>query len=150
MLVTVDNLQGNVHQFHLEGDVGFVTLADNPLVAIDVHDVVCGQVLHIDEREGGEAHKDEYITNEGETVFVELMGHDSLQFFLGQKLPFLAVRADVELCEWVTGNLSVLMRSQYNTFQPHTPLPDCSIGQSSVCAEIGSKVLDKLWCQFKH
>ena len=44
MLVAVDNLQGYVHQFPLKGDVGFVTLADDPLVAIDVHNVVRGQV----------------------------------------------------------------------------------------------------------
>ena len=50
VLVAVDNLQGNVHQFHLEGDVGLVTLADNPLVTVDVHDVVRRQVLHVDKR----------------------------------------------------------------------------------------------------
>ena len=57
VLVAVDNLQGYVHQLHLEGDVGLVSLTDNPLVAADVHDVVRGQVLHVDEREGGEAHE---------------------------------------------------------------------------------------------
>ena len=38
MLVAVDNLQGYVHQLHLKGDVGLVTLADNPLVTVDVHE----------------------------------------------------------------------------------------------------------------
>ena len=63
MLVAVDDLQGYVHQLHLEGDVGLVTLADDPLVAVDVHDVVRGQVLHIDEREGGEAHEYKDVAN---------------------------------------------------------------------------------------
>ena len=78
MLVTVDNLQGNVHQFHLEGDVGFVTLADNPLVTVDVYDVVRGQVLYVNEREGGEAHEYKNVTHEGQIVVLELMGYDSL------------------------------------------------------------------------
>ena len=78
------------------------------------------------------------------------MGHDSLQFFLGQKLPFLAVGADVELRERVTGNLAIIVRPHHDTFQPHTSLPDSSIGQPTVCAEVGSEVLDELWCQFQH
>ena len=60
MLVAVYNLQGNVHQLYLEGDVRLVTLADNPLVTVDVYDVVRGQVLYVNEREGGEAHEYKY------------------------------------------------------------------------------------------
>ena len=77
-------------------------LLDNPLVAVDVHDVVRGQVLHIDEREGGEADEYKDVTLEAEIVIVKLMGYDGFQFFFSQKLPFLAVRTDVELCERVT------------------------------------------------
>ena len=70
---------------------------DNPLVTVDVHDVVRRQVLHVDEREGGEAHEYKNVTNKGEIVILELMGYDGLQFIFGQELPFLAIRADVEL-----------------------------------------------------
>ena len=91
VFVAVDNLQGYVHQLHLKGNVGLVALADNSLVTIDVYDVVRGQVLHVDEREGGEAHEYKNVTHEGEIVILELMGYDSLQFLLGQELPFLAV-----------------------------------------------------------
>ena len=107
MLVAVDNLQGYVHQLHLEGNIGLVSLADNPLVAVDVHDVVRGQVLHVNEREGGEADKYKNVTNEGQIVVLELMGYDSLQFVLGQEFPFLAVGADVELRERVLAGASV-------------------------------------------
>ena len=107
MLVAVDDLQGYVHQLHLERNVGLVSLTDNPLVAIDVHDVVCGQVFYVDEREGGEAHEYKDVTHKGEIVVLELMGYDSLQFFLGQELPFLTVGADVELCKWVLAGASV-------------------------------------------
>ena len=124
MFVAFDNLQGDVHQLHLEGDVGLVTLADNPLVTVDVHDVVRRQVLHVDEREGGEAHEYKNITNEGEIVILELMGYDGFQFALSQELPFLTVGADVELCERVTGNLAIVVCPHHDTFQPHTPLPD--------------------------
>ena len=103
MLVPVDNLQGNVHQLYLEGDIGLVSLADDPLVAVDVHDVVHRQVLHVNERKGGEAHEYKNVTHEGQIIVLELMGYDSLQFILSQKLPFFAVRADVELGKWVTG-----------------------------------------------
>ena len=109
VLVAVYNLQGNVQQLYLEGDVGLVTLADDPLVTVDVHDVVRRKVLHVDEREGCEADECKNVTNEGEIVIVELMGYDGLQFFLCQELPFFAVRADVELRERVTGNLAVIM-----------------------------------------
>ena len=93
MLVAVDNLQGYVHQLHLEGDVGLVSFADNPFVTIDVHDVVRRQVLHVDEREGGEADKDEDVANESQVVILKLMRHDGFQFVFGQELPFLAVLA---------------------------------------------------------
>jgi len=107
VFVAFDNLQGDVHQLHLEGDIRLVTLADNPLVTIDVHDVVRGQVLHVDEREGGEAHEYKNVTHEGEIVILKLMGYDCLQFFLGQELPFLTVRADVELRKRVLAGASV-------------------------------------------
>ena len=150
MFVAVDNLQGNVHQFHLEGDVGLVSLADNPLVAVDVHDIVRRQVLHVDEREGREAHEYKNVTHEGEIVILELMGYDGFQFFLGQEFPFLAVRTDMELRERVTGDLAVVVCPQHDTFQPHTSLPDGSVSQSSICTEIGCEVLNELWCQFQH
>jgi len=107
VLVAVDNLQGYVHQLHLEGDIRLVTFADDPLVAVDVHDVICRQVLHVDEREGGEAHEYKNVTHKGQIVVIELMGYDGLQFFFGQELPFLAVGTDVELCERVLAVASV-------------------------------------------
>ena len=55
-----------------------VAMRDYPLVAVDIHDVVCCQVLHVNEREGGEAHKDEDVTHEGQIVVLELMGYDCL------------------------------------------------------------------------
>ena len=57
-------------------DVGLVTLTDYPLVSIDVHNVVRCQVLHVDEREGGEAHEYKNVTNEGQIVILELMGYE--------------------------------------------------------------------------
>ena len=84
-----------------------MSLTDNPLVTVDVHDVVRRQVLHVDEREGGKAYEYKNVTNEGQIVVLELMGYDGLQFFLCQKLPFLAVGADVELRERVLAGASV-------------------------------------------
>ena len=107
MLVAVDNLQGYVHQFHLEGDASLMSMADYPFVAVDVHDVVRSQFLHVNERQRGEADKDEDVTNEGEIGVVELMRNNSFQFVFGQELPFLAVGTDVELCERVLAVASV-------------------------------------------
>ena len=84
-----------------------MTMTDNPLVTADVHDVVCRQVLHVDEREGGEAHKNEDIANKSQIVVLELMGYDGLQFIFGQELPFLAIRADMELRERILAGASV-------------------------------------------
>jgi hypothetical protein len=41
----------------------------------------------------------------------------------------------MKLCKWVTRNLAVIMRSKNNAFQPHTTLPDGSVGKSSVRAD---------------
>ena len=70
-----------------------MTVPDYPFVAVDVHNVVSRQFLHVNEREGGEADKDEDVANESQAVIFKLMRHDSFQFFLGQELPFLAVLA---------------------------------------------------------
>ena len=109
VFVAVDNLQGDVHQLHLEGDIRLVSLTDNPLVTVDVHDVVRGQVLHVYEREGGEAHEYKNVTHKGKIVVLEFMGYDGFQFFLCQELPFLAIGTDVELGKRVTGNLTVVV-----------------------------------------
>ena len=84
-----------------------MTLADNPLVTVDVYDVVRHQVFHVNEREGGKAYEYKNVTHEGEIVILKLMGYDGLQFFLGQELPFLAVGADVELGKRVLAGASV-------------------------------------------
>ena len=47
-----------------------------------------------------------------------------------------------------TRDLAIIVRPQHNTFQPHTALPDSAACQSSLRAEIGSEVLDKVGCQF--
>ena len=52
VLVAFNNLQGYVHQFHLKGDARLVTVADNPLITVDINDVVRCQFLHVNEREG--------------------------------------------------------------------------------------------------
>ena len=85
-----------------------MTFADDPLVAVDVHDVVRGQVFYVDERKSGEAHEYKNVTHEGQIVIIELMRYDGLQFVLSQEFPFLAVGADVELRERVTRNLAVV------------------------------------------
>ena len=84
-----------------------MSLADNPLVAVDVHDVVRRQVLHVDEREGSEADEYKDVANKSQIVVLELMGNDGLQFVLGQELSFLAVGANVELRERVLAGASV-------------------------------------------
>ena len=70
-----------------------MSMADNPLVTINVHNVVRSQFLYVNKREGREADKDEDVTNEGEIGVVELMRNNSFQFVFGQELPFLAVLA---------------------------------------------------------
>ena len=61
MLVAVDNLQGYVHQFHLEGDVRLMSMADYPFVTVNIYDIVRSQFLHVNERQGGETDKDENV-----------------------------------------------------------------------------------------
>ena len=93
MLITVNDLQGYVHQFHLVGDASLMSMANNPLVTINVNDVVGCQFLHINKREGSEADKDEDVANESQVVVLKLMRYDGFQFVFSQELPFLAVLA---------------------------------------------------------
>ena len=65
-------MQGYVHQFHLEGDVGLVTFADDQLVAVDVHNIVRRQVLHVNEREGGKAYEYKDVTNESQIIILAM------------------------------------------------------------------------------
>ena len=70
-----------------------MSMSDYPFVTVDIYDVVRSQFLHVNERQRGEADKDEDVTNEGEIGVVELMRNNSFQFVFGQELPFLAVLA---------------------------------------------------------
>ena len=64
-------------------DARLVTMADNPFVAIDVHDVVRRQFLYVNKRKGCKADKDEDVANEGKIIVLKLMRYDCLQFFFG-------------------------------------------------------------------
>ena len=80
-----------------------MSMADYPFVTIDVHDVVRSQFLYVNEREGGEADKDEDVTNESKIIVLKLMRHDSFQLVFSQELPSLAVGTDMELYATGTG-----------------------------------------------
>ena len=78
-----------------------------------------GQFLNIHEREGGETGKDKDVTDVCELAVCELVCHNRFQFILRQILPFLYIRADVELCKGVAWYQSVVMSFHDHTFQPH-------------------------------
>ena len=122
----------------------------NPFVTVHVDDVIGGEFFHVHETQSGEADKDKGVTDESEVGILKLIRDDGFQFFFCQIGSFLAVGTDMELREWVTGYLAVIMRSQHNTFQPHATLPDGSVCQSSVIAEIDRELFDELRCQFQH
>lgn len=107
MLITLNDLQGYIHQFHLVGYVGLVAVRHNPLVTIDVHDVICCQILHV--YEGSCRPTDEYddVTDKGQASILKLMGHHQFQFFLRQELTFLAVGTNMELGKRVLAGASV-------------------------------------------
>jgi len=102
VLVTVDNLQGYIHQFHLIGYGGtigahhrLVAMRNNPLIAVDVHNVIGSQVLHVHECQCRPTNKHEDVTYEGKVGILKLMGHHLLQFLFCQKFTLLAVWADM-------------------------------------------------------
>ena len=82
VFVAVDNLQGYVHQLYLVRDACLVTVADNPLVTVDVHDVVRSQFLNVNKRQGGETDKDEDVTHKGKIIVLKLMRHNGFQLIL--------------------------------------------------------------------
>ena len=102
------------------------------------------------ERKSGEADKYKSITHKGKVGILKLMSHDCLQFILCQICPFLAIRTDMKLCEWITGNLAVVVCPKNDPFQLHTTLPDGCIGKTAVRTEIDGELLDELWGKFQH
>ncbi len=106
-LVTLNDLQRYIHQFHLVGYVGLVAVRHNPLVTVDVHNIIGCQVLHVNESQSRSTDEHEDVTDKGQVGILKIMGHHLFQLFLRQELTFLAVRADVELCKRVLAGASV-------------------------------------------
>lgn len=148
--VAFDNLKGHCQQFHLIGYTSLMTLADNPFLTIDLHDVVRSQFLQVHKRQGGEVHEHEEVTHKGEVRILKLMRHYPLQFLFSQKGTLLALGTDMELCKHVALYLAVVMGAAYDSFQVHTRQPDGGTGQTSVIAEIDCKLLDEVGGEFLH
>ncbi len=150
VLVSLYDLQGNIHQFHLKGYVGLLAMRHNPLVAVDVNNVICCQVLHVHKRQCRPADKDEDVAHKSQVRILKLMGHHQLQLILRQEFTFLAVRAYMKLGKGITGYLAIIVRSHYHTLQPHAALPDSSARQTSIRTKVGCELFDEVWCQLQH
>ena len=51
-----------------------------PLIAVDVHNVVGCQVLHVNESQSRPADEDEDVTDKGQVGILKIMGHHQFQF----------------------------------------------------------------------
>lgn len=71
--VLPDYLQWNIQQLHLERYACLVSLGNNPLLAVYVHNIVRGQFPDVCKAECGEAGKDEKVTSESERCIGKLM-----------------------------------------------------------------------------
>ena len=120
--------RSNFQQFNLIGYTRLVTLADNPFLAVHLHDVVRSQFLQVHERQGGEVHKYEKVADKGKIGILKLMRHHGFKFFFCQECAFLTLGADVELCEHVALYLPVVMGTAYDSFQMHARQPDSGLG----------------------
>ena len=123
VLVAFDYMHGNIKQFHLERDIGLVPLADYPFLAVHFHDFIRSQFLHVHKTKGGEAGEDEKVTHQCECGIFKLVCHDGLYLVFCQILPFLHVRADMELCKRVSRYQPVIMRPHHHSLQPHAVEP---------------------------
>ena len=72
-----------------------VTMRNNPLVAVDVHNIIGSQVLYVHECQCRPTDKDEDVTDESKVGILKIIGHHLFQLFLRQELTFLAIRADM-------------------------------------------------------
>ena len=150
ILVAFDYLHGNIKQFHLERDIGLVPLADYPFLAVHFHDFIRSQFLHVHKTKGGEAGENEKVTHQCECGIFKLVCHDGLYLVLRQILPFLHIRADVELRKRVSRYQSVIVRPHYHAFQPHAVEPYRGVLQPPFGCKISRKLLDEVGCQFEH
>lgn len=64
MLVSFDYQQGYIKQFYLEGNICFVTFADNSFLTINFYDFIRCQFLHVHKTECRETGKHEQVTDE--------------------------------------------------------------------------------------
>lgn len=71
--VLPDYLQWNIQQLHLERYTCLVSLGNNPLLAVHVHNIVRGQFPDVCEAECGETGKYEQVTSESKRGIGKLM-----------------------------------------------------------------------------
>ena len=125
-------------------------LADYPFLAVHFHDFIRGQFLHVHETKGGEAGEDEKVTHQCECGIFKLVCHDGLYLVFRQILPFLHIRADVELRKRVSRYQPVIVRTHHHAFQPHAVEPYRGVFQPPFGGKISRKFLDEVGCQFEH
>ena len=150
ILVPFDYLQGNIQQLHLERDICLMPFRQYPFLTVHLHYFVRCEFFHIHERQGGEAGENEQIPHQCEGGVVKLVRHDSFDFVLCQILPFLNIRADMELRKRISRYQSVIVRTHDHAFQPHAVQPDGGVFQSPFSRKISRKLLDEVGRKFQH
>ena len=150
ILVPFDYLQGNIQQLHLERDICLVPFRQYPFLTVHLHYFIRCEFFHIHERQGGEAGENEQVSHQCEGGVVKLVRHDSFDFVLCQILPFLNIRADMELRKRISRYQSVIVRTHDHAFQPHAVQPDGGVFQSPFSCKISRKLLDEVGCKFQH
>ena len=148
--VSVNDLQGDIKQFHLERNMRLVSFRNYPLLAVHLHYLIGSEFLQVHERKGGEGGEDEQVTHEGGVAVGKLVRHQRLQLVLRKELTLLRVRTDMELSKRISGYLAVEVRTHHHALEPHAVQPDSGVPVSFHRAEVHGEVPDEVGGEFEH
>ena len=149
-LVTLDYLHGDVHQLDLERYTRLLAFRDNPRCAVQLYDVVGGQVFDVRERNACPAPEQEQVPRQCEVGIVQFDCTQRLDFVLREKVTLLVVGGNVVHCKRVSRYLAVVVRRGDDVLQRYGVYPHGRLRQPDFVSQVQAVVTYELFRQFIH
>ena len=108
-IVLLDEHQGNIQQRHVHIRLCFLAVGDNPLLAVLLlHDLLVGELLHVDVGEACVAAEDEHVPDGLKALGGKLLIIYSFELFFGEVAAIHRVEVQLELGKGIACNPSVV------------------------------------------